>query len=67
MVYTKATVAWILRGQPDNRTLLIWFGGVTQLGSMLGALVMFPIVTVAQLFVPYYEDVCRGRPLCDGL
>ncbi|XP_038050964.1 solute carrier family 52, riboflavin transporter, member 3-B-like [Patiria miniata] len=64
-VYTKATIAWILRCQADNRTLLIWYGGVSQIGSMIGAFVMFPIVTIAQLFVPYYENVCDGRPICE--
>ncbi|XP_022089567.1 solute carrier family 52, riboflavin transporter, member 3-B-like [Acanthaster planci] len=66
-VYTKATIAWILRCQPDNRKLLIWYGGVTQIGSMIGAFVLFPIVTFTQLFVPYYENACDGRPICETI
>ncbi len=67
LVYTKATIAWILRSQPNNRSLLIWYGGITQVGSMIGAFVMFPIVTIAQLFTPYYENACDGRPICEPI
>ena len=65
--YTKATVGWILRNQPDNRVLLIWFGGVTQIGSLIGALIMFPLVNVAYLFEGYYENVCKDFAKCDGV
>ncbi|XP_071807484.1 solute carrier family 52, riboflavin transporter, member 3-B-like [Asterias amurensis] len=67
LVYTKATIAWILRSQPNNRALLIWYGGITQVGSMIGAFVMFPIVTIAQLFTPYYENACDGMPICEPM
>ena len=66
-VYTKATIAWILRSQPNNRSLLIWYGGISQVGSMIGAFIMFPIVTVVKLFVPYYENVCDGKPICEPM
>lgn len=62
--YTKATVGWILRQEPNKRTLLIWFGAITQLGSLTGALIMFPIVTFTQAFQAPYHDPCEGRPTC---
>ncbi|XP_072014051.1 LOW QUALITY PROTEIN: solute carrier family 52, riboflavin transporter, member 3-A-like [Amphiura filiformis] len=70
--YTKATIGWILRNQPDNRVLLIWFGGVTQLGSLVGAVIMFPLVNTLYLFEGYYEDACADYAdnmyvSCDGV
>ncbi|XP_038069884.1 solute carrier family 52, riboflavin transporter, member 3-B-like [Patiria miniata] len=63
-IYTRATIAWILRTQPGNRSLLIWYGGVTQIGSLIGSFVMWPLVNVVNKFQPYYEDVCEGFPRC---
>ncbi|XP_063951252.1 solute carrier family 52, riboflavin transporter, member 3-A-like [Lytechinus pictus] len=62
--YTKATIGWILRNEPDNRKLLIGFGAVTQLGSLVGACIMFPLVNVYYLFTPYYASPCDGYEAC---
>ncbi|PIK57363.1 putative solute carrier family 52, riboflavin transporter, member 3-A [Apostichopus japonicus] len=62
--YTKATIGWILRQEPNKRTLLIWFGAVTQIGSLTGALIMFPIVTFTSAFVAPYHDPCEGKLNC---
>ncbi|XP_022106626.1 solute carrier family 52, riboflavin transporter, member 3-B-like [Acanthaster planci] len=64
-VYTKATIAWILRTQPNSRGLLIWYGGITQVGSLVGSFVMWPLVNVAKVFHPSYEDPCEGYPRCE--
>ncbi|XP_033117288.1 solute carrier family 52, riboflavin transporter, member 3-B-like [Anneissia japonica] len=62
--YTKATIGWILRNANDNRSLLIWFGAVTQIGSLIGALIMFPIVNSFNLFEGYYGDPCKDKVKC---
>lgn len=62
--YTKATIGWILRNEPDNRKLLIFFGAATQFGSLVGACIMFPLVNVYYLFTPYYESPCDGYMAC---
>ncbi|XP_072169295.1 solute carrier family 52, riboflavin transporter, member 3-A-like [Diadema setosum] len=65
--YTKATIGWILRNEPNNRKLLIWFGAVTQIGSLIGACIMFPMVNVLNLFVGYYGSPCDGYEPCPSL
>ncbi|XP_033122848.1 solute carrier family 52, riboflavin transporter, member 3-A-like isoform X2 [Anneissia japonica] len=62
--YVKATIGGIMRSQPNNRLLLLWFGIVTQIGSFVGAVVMFPLVNVFNVFEEYYEDPCAGVDLC---
>ena len=64
--YTKATIGWILRNEPDNRNLLIGFGAVTQVGSLIGACVMFPLVNVLNLFTAYYGSPCDGYVPCES-
>ncbi|XP_041454574.1 solute carrier family 52, riboflavin transporter, member 3-A-like [Lytechinus variegatus] len=63
--HVKATIGFILRNQPQNHRLLTWYGIVTQLGSMTGALIIFPFVNVLSVFVPYYSDPCQGYPICE--
>ncbi|XP_051871472.1 riboflavin transporter 2-like [Pristis pectinata] len=46
--YVKVMIGVILRD--EGRTALVWCGAVVQLGSMLGALTMFPLVSVYNLF-----------------
>ncbi|XP_072169616.1 solute carrier family 52, riboflavin transporter, member 3-A-like [Diadema setosum] len=62
--HVKAAIGWILRNEPDNHRLLTWYGIVTQLGSLVGAFIMFPLVSVFFLFVPYYSDPCEDFPVC---
>lgn len=62
--YTKATIGWILRQEPNKRSLLIWFGAITQIGSLTGALIMFPIVTFTPIFQAPYHDPCEGQVQC---
>ncbi|XP_028281231.1 solute carrier family 52, riboflavin transporter, member 3-B [Parambassis ranga] len=46
--YVKVIIGVILRD--EGHSALVWCGAVVQLGSMLGALSMFPIVSVFRLF-----------------
>uniref|UniRef100_W5LC28 Riboflavin transporter n=1 Tax=Astyanax mexicanus TaxID=7994 RepID=W5LC28_ASTMX len=46
--YVKVIIGVILR--EEGHSALVWCGAVVQLGSMLGALTMFPLVSVYGLF-----------------
>ncbi|XP_037667765.1 solute carrier family 52, riboflavin transporter, member 3 [Choloepus didactylus] len=46
--YVKVMLGVILRDQ--SRSALVWCGAAVQLGSLLGALLMFPLVNVWRLF-----------------
>ena len=46
--YVKVIIGVILRD--EGHSALVWCGAVVQLGSMLGALSMFPLVSVYGLF-----------------
>lgn len=63
--YVHATVGWILRQETQNRVLFIWFGGITQLGSLIGACTMFVIVNKTDILQPYYEDPCENAVPCE--
>nr|XP_039273002.1 solute carrier family 52, riboflavin transporter, member 3-B-like [Styela clava] len=49
--YAKVSIGQILRerGHPKS---LVWYGAFTQLGSLIGALIMFPLVNIYYLFTP---------------
>ncbi|XP_068118904.1 solute carrier family 52, riboflavin transporter, member 3 [Hyperolius riggenbachi] len=53
--YVKVMIGVILRSQ--SHSALVWCGAVVQLGSMIGALVMFPMVNVYGFF--------RSADLCN--
>lgn len=46
--YVKLMIGVILRDEGHNA--LVWCGAVVQLGSMVGALAMFPLVSVYNIF-----------------
>ncbi|XP_028673637.2 riboflavin transporter 2 [Erpetoichthys calabaricus] len=46
--YVKVMIGIILRD--EGHSALVWCGAVVQLGSMLGALTMFPLVSVYRIF-----------------
>ncbi|XP_006860790.1 PREDICTED: solute carrier family 52, riboflavin transporter, member 3 [Chrysochloris asiatica] len=46
--YVKAMLGMILRDH--SRSALLWCGATVQLGSLVGALLMFPLVNVLKLF-----------------
>ncbi|NXJ83205.1 S52A3 protein, partial [Trogon melanurus] len=46
--YVKVMAGVILRSR--SHSALLWYGAVEQLGSLLGALVMFPLVNIYHLF-----------------
>ncbi|XP_072432540.1 riboflavin transporter 2 [Chiloscyllium punctatum] len=46
--YVKVMIGIILRD--EGHSALVWCGAVVQLGSMLGALTMFPLVSIYNLF-----------------
>ncbi|NXG07341.1 S52A3 protein, partial [Sakesphorus luctuosus] len=48
LTYVKVMVGVILRSH--SRSALVWYGMLEQLGSLLGALLMFPLVNVYGLF-----------------
>ncbi|TFJ96489.1 serine/threonine-protein kinase PDIK1L [Platysternon megacephalum] len=58
--YVKLMIGVILRD--EGHSALVWCGAVVQLGSMLGALTMFPLVSVYSLFRS--GDPCNTR--CPG-
>ncbi|CAI9597220.1 unnamed protein product [Staurois parvus] len=53
--YVKVMIGVILRSQ--SHSALVWCGAVVQLGSMIGALVMFPMVNVYGFFES--ADLCN--------
>lgn len=57
--YVKVMVALILRD--EGHSALVWCGAVVQLGSMLGAFVMFPLVNIYDFFKE--GDPCNTRCL----
>lgn len=46
--YVKVIIGVILRD--EGHSALVWCGAVVQLGSLLGAVTMFPVVSVYSLF-----------------
>lgn len=54
--YVKLMIGLVLR--EDGHCALVWCGAVVQAGSMLGALSIFPAVSVYGLFRS--GDPCRG-------
>ncbi|KAM9296876.1 solute carrier family 52, riboflavin transporter, member 3 [Gastrophryne carolinensis] len=58
--YVKVMIGVILRSQ--SHSALVWCGAVVQLGSMIGALVMFPMVNVYGFFRS--ADLCNTN--CPG-
>jgi len=46
--YAKVTIATIFRD--EGRRALVWCGAITQVGSSVGALIMFPLVNVYYVF-----------------
>ncbi|KAK2836325.1 hypothetical protein Q7C36_014194 [Tachysurus vachellii] len=55
--YVKVMIALILRD--EGHSALVWCGAVVQLGSLLGAVIMFPLVNVYDLFSS--GDPCSTR------
>ncbi|KAG7317221.1 hypothetical protein KOW79_019519 [Hemibagrus wyckioides] len=55
--YVKVMIAVILRD--EGHSALVWCGAVVQLGSLLGAVIMFPLVNVYDLFSS--GDPCNTR------
>ncbi|XP_068180044.1 solute carrier family 52, riboflavin transporter, member 3-B [Antennarius striatus] len=55
--YVKVIIGLILRD--EGHSALVWCGAVVQLGSMLGALFMFPLVNVYGLFKS--GDACNTK------
>ncbi|XP_029958126.1 solute carrier family 52, riboflavin transporter, member 3-B [Salarias fasciatus] len=55
--YVKVIIGVILRD--EGHSALVWCGAVVQLGSMLGALSMFPLVSVYGLFKS--GDACNTK------
>ena len=55
--YCKVTIAAILRD--EGRQALLWCGALTQAGSAVGALIMFVLVNVFNLF--------KSAPICGAL
>lgn len=52
--YIKVMLGLILRDR--SRSALLWCGAAVQLGSLIGALLMFPLVNVLRLFLS--ADYC---------
>ncbi|XP_070579973.1 solute carrier family 52, riboflavin transporter, member 3-A-like [Ptychodera flava] len=56
-IFTYVKVSIGGRFRELGRSALIWYGGVTQIGSFLGAIVIFPLVNVLYLFES--NDPCQ--------
>ncbi|XP_061486191.1 solute carrier family 52, riboflavin transporter, member 3 [Rhineura floridana] len=48
LTYVKVVMGVILRSH--SHSALVWYGALEQLGSLIGALVMFPLVNIYSLF-----------------
>ena len=46
--YAKVSIATIFRD--EGRRALVWCGAITQVGSSVGALIMFPLINVYYMF-----------------
>lgn len=46
--YVKVMVGVILRDRSHNA--LVWCGAATQMGSLVGSIIMFPLVNIYQFF-----------------
>ncbi|XP_064598815.1 solute carrier family 52, riboflavin transporter, member 3-B-like [Liolophura sinensis] len=57
LTYSKLSIAAIFRERGGKS--LLWYGAVTQLGSLIGALVTFYLVNVLNVFVA--APPCRGE------
>ncbi|XP_011479351.1 riboflavin transporter 2 [Oryzias latipes] len=55
--YVKVIIGLILRD--EGHSALVWCGAVVQLGSLLGAITMFPLVSVYDLFTS--GDPCNTK------
>nr|XP_046256397.1 solute carrier family 52, riboflavin transporter, member 3-B isoform X2 [Scatophagus argus]XP_046256398.1 solute carrier family 52, riboflavin transporter, member 3-B isoform X2 [Scatophagus argus] len=55
--YVKVIIGVILRD--EGHSALVWCGAVVQLGSMVGAITMFPLVSIYQLFKS--GDACNTK------
>lgn len=55
--YVKVIIGVILRD--EGHSALVWCGAVVQLGSMVGALSMFPLVSIYGLFKS--GDACNTK------
>ncbi|XP_026225726.1 riboflavin transporter 2-like [Anabas testudineus] len=55
--YVKVIIGVILRN--EGHSALVWCGAVVQLGSMVGAISMFPLVSVHELFKS--GDACNTK------
>lgn len=52
MVFAKVSIATVLR--LENHNALQWYGIITQVGSALGAVLMFVLINVMGLFHAKY-------------
>ncbi|XP_078092993.1 solute carrier family 52, riboflavin transporter, member 3-A [Mustelus asterias] len=55
--YVKVMIGVIFRD--ESHSALVWCGAAVQLGSMIGALTMFPLVSVYDIF--HSGDICRSN------
>lgn len=54
MSYVRVEVANKMRDEGDGQRALFWAGAFTQAGSAVGAITMFVLINVCNLFTPYY-------------
>eukprot|EP00057_Strongylocentrotus_purpuratus_P020744 XP_011675218.1 PREDICTED: solute carrier family 52, riboflavin transporter, member 3-like [Strongylocentrotus purpuratus] len=63
--YCRATIAWILRSDSGSRMSMMCFGGCTTIGTMVGAVVMFPLVNVLEIFKSFdLSQACANQVTC---
>lgn len=55
MTYVKVMVGVILRDR--SRSALVWSGAASQMGSLVGSVTMFPLVSIYKFFQS--GDVCN--------
>ncbi|XP_063970449.1 solute carrier family 52, riboflavin transporter, member 3-like [Lytechinus pictus] len=63
--YCRATIGWILRSDNRSRMLMMFFGGCTTIGTMVGAVIIFPLVSVLQIFKSFDpSQACASHVTC---
>ncbi|XP_063969924.1 riboflavin transporter 2-like [Lytechinus pictus] len=63
--YCRATIGWILRNDGGSRVSMMYFGGFTTIGTMIGAIIMFPLINILNIFEAFDPALgCADKVTC---
>ncbi|XP_054763056.2 solute carrier family 52, riboflavin transporter, member 3-like [Lytechinus pictus] len=63
--YSRAATSWILRHTHESRKHLILSSALGEIGATVGAIVMFILINVCNIFVAYEDQgLCPTHPTC---